>query len=137
LFQSFKAKLIVKEIREAKFKAQAQIQGDQVRVQSKSKDELQAVIAQILLPRKDGKGRVAARELMVMTPAVSNLIREGKTHMLYGAIDTGAKFGMISMDMSLAMLVKAGTIDIELALTKAHNPDQVKMLAGLKIGAPA
>jgi twitching motility protein PilT len=96
---------------------------------------LQAVIAQILLPNKSGQGRVAARELMVMTPAISNLIRGGKTHMIYNAIDTGAKQGMISMDKCLAELVQKGQITLEEAVAKAHNADTVKNLA--KGGAAA
>jgi twitching motility protein PilT len=102
----------------------------QIRVQLAN--SLRAVVAQILLPRKDGKGRVACRELMIVTPAISNLIREGKTHMIYSAIDTGGKFGMMSMDYSLAMAIKGGLVDPEVALTKAHSPDQVRMLANLK-----
>ncbi|MBI4386815.1 MAG: Flp pilus assembly complex ATPase component TadA, partial [Elusimicrobia bacterium] len=92
---------------------------------------LQGIVAQQLLARKDGQGRVAAREVLVMTPAISNLIREGKTHMIYGAIDTGAKFGMIPMDKSLADLTKSGLINPEEAISRAHNPEQFKMLAGL------
>ncbi|MBI3548894.1 MAG: type IV pilus twitching motility protein PilT [Elusimicrobia bacterium] len=95
---------------------------------------LQAVVSQILLPRKDGQGRVAAREIMVMTPAISNLIREGKTHMIYGAIDTGAKFGMQSMDKSLAELVKQGLVAPEEAVMRAHNQDTFKQLAGISGG---
>src|SRR3990172_2710782 len=70
-------------------------QQQQVRVQLANC--LEGVVSQQLLPRADGKGRAAAREVMVVTPAISNLIREGKTHQIYSAIDTGAKFGMISM----------------------------------------
>jgi twitching motility protein PilT len=103
----------------------------QIRVQLAN--SLRAVVAQILLPRKDGKGRVACRELMIVTPAISNLIREGKTHMIYSAIDTGGKFGMVSMDYSLAMAIKGGLVEEELALTKAHNVDQVRMLAGMRV----
>jgi twitching motility protein PilT len=95
---------------------------------------LQAVVSQILLPRKDGQGRVAAREIMIMTPAISNLIREGKTHMIYGAIDTGAKFGMQPMDKSLADLVKQGLVAPEEALMRAHNPETFKQLAGIGAG---
>jgi twitching motility protein PilT len=105
-------------------------QQTQIRVQLA--DSLQAVIAQLLLPRKDGKGRVAVREMMVVTPAIANLIREGKTHMIYSAIDTGGQFGMISMDRALAEAIKRGLVDPEVALTKAHNPDQVRSLAGLR-----
>jgi twitching motility protein PilT len=104
-------------------------QQTQIRVQLAT--TLAGVVAQILIPRKDGQGRVAAREIMVMTPAISNLIREGKTHMLYGAIDTGAKFGMVPMDRALAELLKSGAISTEEALTRARNPDVLKQLAGL------
>jgi twitching motility protein PilT len=68
---------------------------------------------------------------MVMTPAISNLIREGKTHMIYGAIDTGAKYGMIPMDKALSELVRQGLIDIEEALTRAHNVEGLKILCGV------
>lgn len=84
---------------------------------------LQAVVSQILLPKIDGTGRVAAREVMIMTPAISNLIRESKTHMIYNAIETGAKFGMISMDKSLANLVIEKKIEKEVAASKAHDKE--------------
>lgn len=102
-------------------------QQQQVRVQLAT--TLQGVISQLLLPKKDGTGRVASRELMVATPAISNLIREGKSHMLYNSIETGAKFGMMSMDKSLSELVKSNQIALEEALTKAHNPEQVRATA--------
>jgi len=105
----------------------------QIRVQLAT--VLQGVVSQILIPRKDGQGRVAAREVLVMTPAISNLIRDGKTHMIYGAIDTGAKFGMIPMDRALAELVKQQLITLPEALTRAHNPDVLKQLAGVGVGA--
>jgi twitching motility protein PilT len=92
---------------------------------------LQAVVCQQLLPRKDGEGRVAAREVMITTPAISNLIREGKTHMLYQAIDTGAKHGMISMDKALSEMVKQGLIEPEEALNRASNPETFKQLTGI------
>ncbi|MBI4052322.1 MAG: type IV pilus twitching motility protein PilT [Elusimicrobia bacterium] len=101
-------------------------QQQQIRVQLAT--TLQGVISQILLPKKDGQGRVAARELMVSTPAISNLIREGKTHMIYNAIETGSKFGMISMDRALADLIKQGLLAQDEALSKAHNPEAVKAL---------
>ena len=96
---------------------------------------LQGVVAQTLIPRKDGNGRVAAREIMVTTPAISNLIRDGKTHMIYQAIETGAKQGMTSMDRSLAELVQRGIITWEEALMRAHNVENLKNLAGAQIGA--
>jgi twitching motility protein PilT len=93
---------------------------------------LQGVVSQILLPRLDGQGRIAAREVMVMTPAISNLIREGKTHMIYGAIDTGAKFGMIPMDKCLCDLVRQGLIEAENAMKYAHSPKTLEQLLGIK-----
>lgn len=104
-------------------------QQTQVRVQLAG--SLQGVVSQILLPRKDGKGRVAAREVMIMTPAIANLIREGKTHMIYSAIETGAKFGMMPMDKSLAMLVKQNLVSFETAAAKAHDEDTFKKLCGM------
>jgi twitching motility protein PilT len=104
-------------------------QQTQVRVQLAA--SLQGVVSQILLPRKDGKGRVAAREIMVMTPAISNLIREGKTHMIYSAIETGAKYGMMPMDRAMAMLVKQNLVAFETCLAKAHDQEGFKKLVGV------
>ncbi len=101
----------------------------QVRVQLAT--VLQAVVCQQLVPRKDGEGRIAAREIMIMNPAISNLIRDAKTHMLYQAIDTGAKFGMIPMDKALAELVRQGLLHPEEALARANNPETFKQLAGI------
>jgi twitching motility protein PilT len=92
---------------------------------------LQAVICQALLPRKDAAGRVCAREFMRMTPAIASLIREGKTHMLYGAIEAGAKFGMISMDQYLAFLVKQNLVKLEDALVKSRDPQNLKTLMSI------
>lgn len=99
-------------------------QQQQIRIQLSS--TLKAVISQVLLPRKDGSGRVAAREIMIVTPAIANLIREGKTHQIYTAIETGAKFGMISLDRSLLELVRKGIVSVEDAVSKAMNPEFVR-----------
>lgn len=99
-------------------------QQQQVRVQLST--TLRGVVSQTLLPRSDGIGRVAAREIMVVTPAISNLIREGKTHQIYSAIDTGGKFGMNSLDRALLQLVQEGAIAPEDAIAKAHNPDYIR-----------
>jgi twitching motility protein PilT len=104
-------------------------QQQQVRVQLAV--VLQAVLCQQLLPRKDGEGRVAAREIMIMTPAISNLIREAKTHMIYQAVDTGAKHGMIPMDKALAELVRQGLVHPDEALNRASNQDTFMQLAGI------
>jgi len=99
-------------------------QQQQVRVQLSS--VLRAVICQTLLPRQDGEGRIAAREIMVVTPGISNLIREGKTHMINNSIETGSKFGMITLDKALIELVKSGMISVEDACAKSNNPDLVR-----------
>jgi twitching motility protein PilT len=104
-------------------------QQTQVRVQLAG--SLQGVVSQILLPRKDGNGRVAAREIMVMTPAIANLIREGKTHMIYSAIETGAKFGMLSMDKALSLLVIQNQVSFEAAAAKAHDQESFKKLCNM------
>ena len=65
-----------------------------------------------------------------MNSAVANLIREGKTHQIYSAIEVGAKFGMKSLDKDLARLVQEGTIDVEAAAGKANDPDAIKRLSG-------
>jgi twitching motility protein PilT len=72
---------------------------------------------------------------MIVTPAVANLIREGKPHMIYSAIETGTQFGMLTMDRSLAEAIKRGLVDPAVALAKAHSPDEVRTLAGLRAGA--
>ena len=74
-------------------------------------DVLRAVVAQELLPRKDGQGRVAAHEVLIGTPAVRNLVREQKGAQLLSAMQTGQQFGMQTMAQSLEQLVRAGLID--------------------------
>jgi twitching motility protein PilT len=91
---------------------------------------LQAVLCQQLLATADGKGRAVACEVMVATSAIRNLIREGKTHQMYSAIQAGSKYGMVTMDQSLADLVKAGRVTYEVALERANNPVEFKQLAG-------
>ncbi|MCL6638675.1 MAG: type IV pilus twitching motility protein PilT [Firmicutes bacterium] len=86
---------------------------------------LQGIIAQQLIPRADGMGRVAAVEVMLTTPAVKNLIREGKEHQLYTAIQTGRAIGMQTMDSALAALVNSGVITREVAIE--HCVDQVEL----------
>ncbi|MDI6802061.1 MAG: type IV pilus twitching motility protein PilT [Thermodesulfovibrionales bacterium] len=100
-------------------------QQQQVRVQLAS--TLKAVVCQQLLPRADGKGRIAAREVMIVTHAISNLIREGKTHQIYSSIETGAKHGMCTLETSLAELVKEKLITSEDAFSKVNNPDTLKL----------
>ncbi len=99
-------------------------QQQQVRVQLSV--TLRGVVSQTLLPKSDGVGRVAAREIMVVTPAISNLIREGKSHQIYSAIATGAKFGMVTLDRALLQLVQEGQVSQEDAIAKAHDPEYIR-----------
>jgi twitching motility protein PilT len=89
---------------------------------------LQGIVTQQLLPTADGKGRVCACEVMVPTPAVRNLVREGKTHQLYSALQTGGAHGMQTMDASLADLVRGGIITRELAESRSSTPEELKRL---------
>jgi len=84
---------------------------------------LQGIAAQQLLPRGNGNGRVAAVEVLVATPAVRNLIREGKTHQIISIIQTGSKFGMQTMDMALLRLYRQGSISREEAMTRVMDPE--------------
>jgi len=93
-------------------------------------NSLQAVVSQQLLPRADGKGRVAAVEVMVATSAIRNLIREGKVHQIRTAMQSGGKFGMETMDGCLAQLVKTGKVDYETAFEHSRDPDGFEILAG-------
>ncbi|MBI4690484.1 MAG: type IV pilus twitching motility protein PilT [Nitrospirae bacterium] len=103
-------------------------QQQQVRVQLAN--TLEGVVSQQLLPKADGKGRIAVREVMVVTPAISNLVREGKTHQIYSAIDTGAKFGMVSMDSALVELVRQKAITPDVAISKSSNPESLRSRIG-------
>lgn len=86
---------------------------------------LEGVIAQKLVPKADGEGRVLAPEILIATPAVRNLIRTGKTEQLYSVIQTGAGVGMVSGDQSLKELYQKGVITQETALGRATDPDSI------------
>jgi twitching motility protein PilT len=103
-------------------------QQGQVRVQLSV--ALQGIVTQQLLPTADGKGRVCAAEILVPTPAVRNLIREGKTHQIYSALQTGASHGMQTMDTSLADLARRNLITRELAESRSSNPEELRRLMG-------
>lgn len=101
-------------------------QQDQIRTQFSM--ALAAVIAQRLVPRIGG-GRVAAYELLISTPAISNIIREGKVRQLRNLIATGQKDGMMVMEQSLASLVQSGIISYEDAMSASVHPDEIAGLA--------
>jgi twitching motility protein PilT len=92
-------------------------QQTQVRVQLAG--SLQGVVSQQLLPTTDGKSRVAAVEVMVATPAVRNLVREGKVHQIQNAMQAGGEHGMQTMDQSLASLVRRGLVSRTVAAERA------------------
>jgi twitching motility protein PilT len=95
---------------------------------------LQGVVTQQLLPTADGRGRAVACEVLIPTPAVRNLIREGKTHQIYAALQTSGAVGMQTMDADLARLVRMGKITRSLAEQRASVPEELSRLLG---GAPA
>ena len=97
----------------------------------------QAVISQRLIPRKDGKsGRVPALELMIATPTIRQMIEEGRTLELGGAIRDGDTYGCMTFNQSLFKLFEAGTITREDALSNSDNPDEMEMLfRGIQRGA--
>ena len=84
-------------------------------------ESIEGVIAQKLLPRKDGKGRAAALEIMLGTTAIRNLIREGKTFQIPSMIQTGISIGMQSLDYSLKNMVNEGIIDSAVAVHYAQD----------------
>ncbi len=103
-------------------------QQQQVRVQLAS--SLQGIVTQQLLPTPDGTARVIACEVLVATPAIRNLIREGKVHQIYSLMQAGGKFGMITMDQSLASLVTAGRITFDVAAERCANEGDLQRLLG-------
>jgi twitching motility protein PilT len=98
-------------------------QQEQVRTQLSM--SLVAVISQVLLPRADkgGKGRCAAFEIMMSTPSIRSRIRDNKTFQINSDIQTGAKYGMVTLDTSLLNLYAAGKISYEDLVTKAQDPE--------------
>jgi twitching motility protein PilT len=103
-------------------------QQQQVRVQLAG--ALQGVVCQTLAKSSDGQGRVVATEVLVATPAIRNLIREGKTHQIYSALQAGAKHGMHTMDQHLADLVKTGKISYDVGMEKCHHVEDFNRLCG-------
>jgi twitching motility protein PilT len=101
-------------------------QQQQVRVQLAA--ALQGICTQQLLPTIDGEGRAVSCEVMVATPAIRNLIREGKTHQIYSMLQAGGKYGMVTMDMSLAQLVRSHRISLDVALERCANEEDLRRL---------
>jgi twitching motility protein PilT len=91
---------------------------------------LQGVVCQTLCKTADGHGRVVATEVLVVTPAIRNLIREGKTHQIYSMMQSGAQYGMHTMDQHLAELVRTRRITYEMGAEKCHHIEDFNRLVG-------
>jgi hypothetical protein len=103
-------------------------QHQQIRVQLAG--ALQGVVCQQLIPTADGNGRVVGVEIMMATPAIRNLIRDGKTHQIYSAMQAGGRHGMQTMDQSLADLLRRGSISYEKGLERCHHAEDFNRLCG-------
>ncbi|MDQ1564413.1 MAG: twitching motility protein PilT, partial [Actinomycetota bacterium] len=100
----------------------------QGQVRSQLAATLQGVVCQTLVKKASGRGRVVATEVLIATPAVANLIREGKTYQIASAMQAGGELGMHTMDRHLADLVNAGIITQRAALDKAQDVESIKQL---------
>jgi twitching motility protein PilT len=110
-------------------------QQDQVRAQLSL--VLEGVLSQQLVPTADGQGRTMALEIMVATPAIRNLVREEKIHQIYSAMQAGQKFGMQTMNQSLASLVLRRKITRDEAMNRSTAPDELAQLLGGAVPGPA
>jgi twitching motility protein PilT len=106
-------------------------QQQQVRMQLSG--TLEGVLSQVLLRSTDGKSRVLAMEIMLGIPAISNLIREGKTHQMATIIQGGAQLGMQTLDQHLRTLLQAGKVTFEEAIGKAKEPRELAAMMGRKL----
>ncbi len=113
----------------------------QQQINAQLSNSLIAVFSQTLVPKKNPKpgefGRVMAQEIMIVTPAIANLIREGKVAQMYSAIQTGSKMGMQTMEQALANLVRAGVISFEVAVSKSSKPEEMQRILQGAGGPPA
>ncbi len=98
----------------------------QAQIRSALSESLRAIVSQTLLRRADRPGRVAALEILIATPAVRNLIRESKIQQIPGMMESGKKFGMRTLEDSLAELVQKGVVDPREAVSKALNPERLR-----------
>ena len=99
---------------------------EQAQIRSTLSDGLRAIIAQVLFKRIDKKGRCAALEILIATPAVRNLIREGKTHQVNSAIQTGKKYGMKLLDDAIMELLDKGWISSDEAYQKSNDKSRFR-----------
>ncbi len=109
----------------------------QAQVRTQLSIALQGIVTQQLLPIADGSGRIVACEVLIPTPAIRNLIREGKTHQIYAAVQTSGAVGMQTMDSELARLAREGTISHAVAEQRSSVPEELKRLLGAMPGGGA
>lgn len=102
-------------------------ENQQAQVRLQLSGTLEAIISQRLVPGMSG-GRVPAAEVLIATPAIRSIVREGKTHLIDNVIQTSAEFGMMTMDMSLAKMVATGKISFDTAQAYAGSPDDLRAL---------
>jgi twitching motility protein PilT len=107
---------------------------EQPQVRGMLAESLVAIIAQQLLKTADGKGRVAAHEILIGNSALASMIREGKTYQIPNIMQVGQSQGMQTMDMSLERLVDKGTISAEVAMEKAIDKETFQKLMTTKKG---
>jgi len=100
------------------------MQQDQLRTQLAL--TIEAVLTQVLLPRADGKGRVAVFEIMLASYAIRNLIRENKSHQITSMIETSSQLGMQTLDQALEEVVKKGLVKLEDAMLRSQRPDDLE-----------
>ena len=115
-------------------------EGQQQQIRLQLSNSLIAVFSQTLLQKlsDDGvtkKGRIMAQEIMLVTGAIANLIREQKTAQIYSALQTGTSIGMQTLDMALRDLIQKKKIDLQDAIAKSHHPDELKRMLGLEAEA--
>ena len=112
--------------------------GQQSQIRTQLSLVLEGIVCQALLPRADGKGRVASLEILVPTPAIRNLIRDDKIHQIYGAMQTGQeKLGMQTANQSLASLYLKRAISLETALGNSSNKDELQEMINRGVGVVA
>jgi twitching motility protein PilT len=100
----------------------------QAQIRMQLSNTLEGIICQTLVPKKEGRGRVCAMEILIGTMAVRNLIREGKSHMIINMLQAGVKDGMQTLNAALMKFVTAGAITLEDAVAKSSQPEELKSM---------
>ncbi|MBD3176034.1 MAG: PilT/PilU family type 4a pilus ATPase [Armatimonadia bacterium] len=109
----------------------------QEQIRSQLATTLEAIVCQTLMPVKSGAGRVAAFEIMIGTPAIKTIIREGKTHQIPALVQTGSESGMVSLEHYLMNLIQQDMVTFEEALARSNNPREFQELVQRRLGIVA